>query len=749
MNSLWIKIQSGLVYILVFIVLLTGSFSSFAQDMKSSFEYVNPFIGTGGHVHTFPGATLPFGAIQLSPDTDLKGWDWCSGYHYSDSSMLGFSHTHLSGTGWSDLGDILVMATTGNVKMVPGDKSKPGTGYRSLFSHIDEVAVPGYYSVILKDYGIKAELTCTERVGFHRYTFPMGNKSNILIDPTNIIFGKAVETSVNIEKNEISGYCYSEGWGGKRFVYFVAVFSKPFTQSGVYLDKELKPGLNQAMGNDAKAWVQFNTLEGEQIEMKVALSQVSLEGARKNLEAEASGKNFDLVRIQAKAKWEEKLNKIVVEGGTTDQKAIFYTGLYHCYLAPTLSMDVDGQYIAVGKKLQAKGFTNYSTWSIWDTHRATHPLFTLLEPEATADFANSLISRHSDARDHMPIWELCGFDNQCMIGYHSASVIWDAISKGIQGIDNQKAFEAMRDAAVTEKSSSSDGSGGIEEYIKLGYVPCSIDKSVSKTLEYAYDDWCIAQLASKLRLPDEEMNFRKRAASFENVFNPEKKAFYPRYADGRWHEDLVMNDWASLQKHYISGNYWAYEYYLPHATDRLIELKGGKKAFENALDSLFNTELSMAGEQHVDISGFIGMYGHGDEPGHQIPYLYNFTASPWKTQEIVSKIRNSFYSNSPDGMINNEDCGQMSAWYIFSSLGFYPYCPGKPEYETGAPLFDKATITLDNGKKFVVTAKNLSSANIYSGKIQLNGKPLTGHTLNHIDIQNGGELIFEMQPGHP
>jgi len=719
-----------------------------AQENKSPYGYVDPFIGTGGHVHTYPGATLPFGAIQLSPDTDLKGWDWCSGYHYSDSSMLGFSHTHLSGTGWSDLGDILVMATTGEVKMIPGDKTKPGTGYRSRFSHQDEEAEPGYYSVLLKDYGVKAELTCTERVGFHRYTFPGSKESNIIIDPTNIIFGKAVETSVNIGKNEITGYCYSNGWGGRRYVYFVAVFSKPFEKSGVYITNQTKTRLTQAKGSDAKAFVQFKTTSGEQIEMKVALSAVSLEGARKNLAAEATGKNFDQVRRDAKLKWENKLNKIVVEGGTNDEKAIFYTGLYHCYLAPTLSMDVDGQYVAVGKTLTAKGFINYSTWSVWDTHRATHPLFTILEPAATTDFANSLISRYSDANDHMPIWELCGFDNQCMIGYHTVSVIWDAICKGIPGIDNQKAYNAMRDASVTEKSSSSDGYSGIAEYIKLGYVPCNIDKSVSKTLEYSYDDWCISQLAAKLKLEEDEQIFSKRAYSFENLFNNEKKAFYPRYADGHWHEDLLMNDWASLQKHYISGNFWSYEYYVPQATDRLIELKGGKKAFELSLDKLFSTELIMAGEQHVDISGFIGSYGHGDEPGHHIPYLYNFTDSQWKTQEIVAKVRRSFYHNAPDGMANNEDCGQMSAWYIFSAIGFYPYCPGKAEYEIGTPLFEKATITLDNGNKFVVKATNLSPDNIYVGKKTLNGKLLNKLTISHDEIVKGGELLFEMQGNH-
>jgi predicted alpha-1,2-mannosidase len=371
-------------------------------------------------------------------------------------------------------------------------------------------------------------------------------------------------------------------------------------------------------------------------------------------------------------------------------------------------------------------------------------LFTIMEQKTTTDFANSLISRYTDAKDHMPIWELCGYDNTCMIGYHSASVIWDAIAKGVKGINLRNAFNAMKDASVTEKISSSDGSGGIQEYIKQGYVPCNIDKSVSKTLEYAYDDWCIAQLAAKLGLKDEEANYRKRAASFENIFNPEKKAFYPKYGDGRWHEDLVMNDWNSLLPHYISGNFWDYEYYLPHATNRLMELKGGKKAFENSLDTLFNTELKMVGEQHVDISGFFGKYAHGDEPGHSIPYLYNYTDSPWKTQALVNKIRREFYFNDPVAMPNNEDCGQMSAWYVLSSLGFYPMCPGKPEYSIGTPLFKKASIKLENGKTFIIEARNLSAKNIYVARKTLNGKPLTLWTLKQTDLMNGGRLLFEM-----
>lgn len=725
------------------ILILLLPLVSMAQNGKKPYSYVNPFLGTDGHVHNYPGATLPFGGIQLSPDTDLKGWDWCSGYHYSDSSIIGFSHTHLSGTGWADLGDIAVMATTGKLQLVAGDKAHPDSGYRSRFNHKDESAAPGYYSVILKDYGVKAELTCTERVGVHRYTFPQGNESNIIIDPTNKIFGKTLETSVNVGKNEITGYCYSDGWGGKRYVYFVATFSKPFASSGTYVDGAIVDK-SQSKGKDAKAWVRFNTSKNEAIEVKVALSAVSLEGARKNLNAEVTGKSFDKVHAEAVKKWESKLNRIIVEGADEDIKTIFYTSIYHCYLAPNLFMDVDGKYIAVGKTLQAKGFVNYSTWSYWDTHRATHPFFTIMEQAATRDFSNSLISRYTDAKDHMPIWELCGFDNTCMLGYHAASVIYDAIAKGIPGINKKDALAAMVDASVTEKVSSSDGSGGIHEYAKLGYVPANIDKSVSKTLEYAYDDWCIAELAAKVGDKNIEATYRKRAASFENVFNPAKNAFYPKHADGTWHADLIMNDWNSLQPHYISGNYWDYEFYLPHAIDRLIELKGGVKSFENQLDTLFNTELKMIGEQHVDISGFYGKYAHGDEPGHNIPYLYNYTKSPWKTQQLVNKILKDFYVNHPVSMPNNEDCGQMSAWYVLSSLGFYPMCPGLPEYTIGAPLFKKATITLENGKKFVIEAGNYSPKNIYVASKTLNGKPVKGWALQHKDIMNGGVLKFQM-----
>ncbi|MCG8502908.1 MAG: glycoside hydrolase family 92 protein, partial [Firmicutes bacterium] len=393
---------------------------------------------------------------------------------------------------------------------------------------------------------------------------------------------------------------------------------------------------------------------------------------------------------------------------------------------------------------QAKGFVNYSSFSLWDTFRATHPLLTITDQKHTAEFANSLISRHTQAGGTMPMWELCGFDNQCMIGYHSSSMIWDAIAKNITGISEEEAFKAMYDAAFVDKKSSSDGEGGLSSYIKYNYIPYQVDKSVAKTLEFAYCDWTVAQLAKRLGKTKEAQEFNKRVNSFENLWDADKNRFWMKDEKGNWHKDFPLNDWKTLQPHYVSGNFWAYEYFVPHNMERFVELRGGKDGLEKSLDGLFSESIEMVGDQHVDISGFIGMYGHGDEPGHHIPYLYNYTNSPWKSQEIINTIRNTMYSDKPDGMINNEDCGQMSAWYIFSSLGFYPVCPGKPIYDIGTPMWEKAEIRLENGNTFTITANNVSKENIYVKSIKLNGKKLDGLFLKHEEIMKGGEIVFKM-----
>ena len=716
------------------------------QNKKDVLSWVDPFIGTGGHGHTFPGATTPFGMIQLSPDQNTKSgdWDWCSGYHYSSKTIMGFSHNHLSGTGWADLGDILVMPTVGKLNMLPGTDDKPEGTYRSTFSHDRETASPGYYSVMLDSYGVKAELTASPRVGFHKYTFPKSSESNIIIDPTNKIFGTVYHTSVSIDSDhQVSGYCYSTGWGGKRFAFFVMEFSKPFKSSGVYsggkiLDK------NHTLGKDAKAWVRFDTKDQEAIEVKVSLSPVSMEGAIENLRVETSNVNFAKAKETAQNTWRENIGRYQIEGGTEDQRKIFYTGVYHTMIAPNLYMDTNGDYVAAEENMNTNWFTNYSTFSYWDGFRATHPLLTIMDQKHTTEFANSLISRYKDRKDHMPIWELTGYDNFCMLGYHSVSVIWDAISKGVPGIDLEKAFEAMKDASLTDKMSSSDGGGGLNDYIKLGYSPSETGASVSATLEYAYDDWCIYQLALKLGKKEEAEIYRKRSLNFLNTFNKANNHFWPRQKNGQFLADFKLNDWKTLQPHWVSGNIWAYDFFVPHNIDEMIKLYGGKKAFEEKLDHTFNTELKMEGEQHVDISGFIGSLGFGDEPGHHVPYLYNYVGAPYKTQKMVKYIRDNMYHAKPDGIVNNEDCGQMSAWYIFSSLGFYPVTPGKPVYSIGAPQFPKASLKLENGKTFTVIAENISDKNIYVQKKYLNGKELIGWELNHSDIMKGGELKFVM-----
>jgi len=735
------KIKTLFIIAVLFISILSCTAQNSKEDLL---KYVDPFIGTGGHVHTFPGATVPFGMVQLSPDGGTKGWDWCSGYHQSDSSLLGFSHTHLSGTGWADLGDILVTATTGQVKMIPGTKENPDEGFRSRFSHDNEEASPGYYRVFLEDYGVNAEMTTTERVGFHRYTFTNGENGHVIFDPTSKIFGNTIQSQVTIEKDIVRGYSHSSGWGGVRTTYFTAKFSKPFDSFGIYQNGEKEAGVNSAKAEDAKAWVTFNLEKNEKIEVQVAISGVGAEGADKNLEAEGNGKNFDQVLVEAQNKWEDKLSRIIIKGGTEDQKTIFYTGLYHNFIAPNIWMDVDGKYWALNQKLEAKGFTNYSTFSLWDTFRATHPLLSIIDQKTSADFANSLISRYHDGKDHMPVWELAGFDNKTMIGYHSASTIWDAIAKGVKGIDEQKALEAMIDAGHTCKKSSSDGDCGLTDYKEYGFVPAGVGTSVSQTLEYAYNDWCVGMLAEKVGNEKEAEYFLNRSKNYANTFQAEESRFWMKDNNGKWLDSFEMNDWKTLRPHYISGNFWAYDYFVPHEMEILVEMKGGKVAFEKELDAMFANNAKMIGDQHVDISGFVGKYAHGDEPGHHIPYLYNYTNSPWKTQKIINEIRSTMYSNAVDGMVNNEDCGQMSAWYIFSSLGFYPVCPGKPKYDLGTPLWEEAQIKLENGNTFTIKAKNVSDKNIYVQSATMNGKPLEGFFVKHEDLMNGGTLEFEM-----
>ncbi|TRX60155.1 glycoside hydrolase family 92 protein [Fulvivirga sp. M361] len=709
-------------------------------------SYVNPFIGTGAHGHTFPGAAVPFSMVQLSPDTGIEGWDWCSGYHYSDSSIMGFSHTHLSGTGRGDLLDILLMPSTGAIQTEPGTKKDPDSGYRSRFTHENESASPGYYSVHLEDYNIEAELTASKRVGFHKYTFPQSENANILIDLFHGRKGDSViTTQVNIVNDTlITGLRKSKGWGepGEKYwaeqeVYFAAAFSKPFQDWGTVQSEQIIERSTTRDGDKIKAFVRFNTTEKEVILVKVAISAVSIEGAINNLNAEIPHWNFDRVKQEAEELWERHLKAIVVEGGP-EQKEVFYTAMYHAQLAPYLYADVDGRYRGSDKEVQqAGGFDNYTVFSLWDTFRASHPLFTLIEPERVNDFINAMLA-HYEEYGLLPVWSLHASETNCMIGYHSVPVIVDAYFKGIRDFEVEKAYEAMKTSAMQDDF-------GVKYLKEYNYIPADLDnKSVSKTLEYAFDDWCIAQMAQALGKTEEYEYFLERSKSYVNVFDPATGFMRGKAANGEWQPGFDPKFASYGKSDFIEGNSWQYSWFVPHDIPGLIKLMGGKKAFTQKLDDLFNEVDEVVEGAPVDITGLIGQYAHGNEPSHHVAYLYNYGGQAWKTQERVHQIITELYNNTPGGLSGNEDCGQMSAWYIFSALGFYPVNPASGNYSVGTPMFPKATIYLENGKSFEIIAENVSDTNIYVQSIQLNGKEYDKDYLLHKDIVAGGRLVFTM-----
>ncbi|MGK6350097.1 GH92 family glycosyl hydrolase [Parapedobacter sp. DT-150] len=705
---------------------------------------VDPFIGTDAHGHTFPGATTPFGMVQLSPSNDAKDWGWCSGYHYSDSVLKGFAHTHLSGTGLAGLGDILLMPTMGPVQTDAGDEENPASGYRSRFSHREEGASPGYYWVRLLDDDINVELTCTPRVGFHRYTFGRAGKGNIIIDPTHHIYETVKETEIEfISDTEVQGYKRSNGAGGDRKVFFYAKFSKPFGDYGIAEGNSITQEKGKRTGGNIKAYGSFDVRQGESVQVKVALSFVSYEGAKKNFNAEAATRDFDEVRIAAMDSWREKLSKIEVKGGTRKDRRIFYTGLYHAMIAPNLINDVDGNYYIEGN-VYADSANQYSTFSTWDTFRALHPLLTIIDPQITKEIVNSLISRHFDSKVELPVWELCGHDNACMTSYTPVSVIVDAVRKGVPGIDRERAYQAIKAASLYDAKGSRYAGGQILPWLKkYNYVPSHLVQSVTHTMEYAYQDWCIYMLANDLRKTADTAYYKNRSLSYLNLYRPEKGYFWPKDTLGNW-TDVNLTDWHNMQGHYITGNIWGYSTFIPHGMDRLITLKGGKEKFCAWIDHIISDTTRIGGDVHVDLSGFIGKYGHGDEPSHQMPYLYNYGGQPWKTQALVREVMQTFYADTPDGLVNNEDCGQMSAWYIFGALGFYPFCPGDNQYTLGSPLFEEAVIHLGGGKRFVITAAQASNKNKYVQQARINGVPLQRPFIGHEDIQHGGKLEFTM-----
>jgi len=728
-----------------------------------SYASVDPFIGTGEGGHTYPGATVPFGMVQLSPDTDHhsfhQGYKWAAGYRYADPTILGFSHTHFSGTGHSDLGDVLLMPGTGEVKLDPGDAGKPGSGYRSRFSHDSEQAEPGYYAVTLADYGIHVELTATRRVGLQRYTFPKGSPAHVLLDLRSSIYdypGKVSWSRLRLRPDgTVTGFRETRGWAPGRQLYFAMRFSEPLHGHALYdreenLDyKGFAPPAADAP--EERAQVEGRALEGvfdfgvpadPTVLVKVAISPVSEDNAILNLDSEAQGWDFDGARAAAHAAWSTALGAISVVAAPAMQKS-FYTSLYHAMLAPDLSMDVDGRYRGPDNAVhQAKGFDFYSTLSLWDTYRAEHPLLILVQPpRRTGDIVNSLIAFQQESPYGMlPVWSYAGLETWCMIGYHAVAVIADAYMKGIRGYSSQDALKAMTTTATYGPYD------GLRYYMQLGYVPIDKEKeAASKTVEYAFDDWSIARMAEALGEKQTAQAFFKRAGNWRNVFDTKTGFVRARKTDGSFNEpfDPAAVGYGS---DYTEGNAWQYSWYEPQDTGGLIRALGGDGKLAAKLDAVFDTKVDPKEFANVeDISGLIGYYAHGNEPSHHIGYLYDYAGMPWKTQERLRQIMQSQYAPTPDGLSGNDDLGQMSAWFVFTALGFYPVAPGSNEYIIGRPFLDKATLHLPNGKQFSIVTDGLGDAHPYIGSVSLNGKPLTRSYITHAEIMAGGELHFVMQ----
>lgn len=719
--------------IIALLLLLAVHALSQTREAARLTELVDPFVGTGGHGHTFPGASLPFGMVQLSPDTRLAGWDGCSGYHYSDNLIYGFSHTHLSGTGISDYGDILLMPTVGEVYLNarPGD-GKAG-GYASHFSHRSESASPGYYSVRLEDSGVRAELTATLRAGLHRYTYPATERANVILDLAHR--DRVLDSYLRIVGDRrVEGYRRSTAWAKDQIVYFVAEFSKPFKTSGVSLDGRVSEGMREARGKEIKAFFRFGTRDGERLLVRVGVSAVDIEGARRNLEAELNTWDFERIRSDASRAWESELSKIQVAGGTEAQLKTFYTALYHSMLAPNLFTDVDGRYRGRDLKIHtARGFNVYTVFSLWDTFRAAHPLYTIIDPRRTRDFIKTFLAQYEEG-GRLPVWELAANETDTMIGYHAVSVIADAAVKGVDGFDLTRAFEAMKHSAELNHF-------GLEAYRRRGYIGAEDEpESVSKTLEYAYDDWCIAQVARLLGRREEFRRYNERAQFYKNLFDAETGFMRPK-RNGGW---LSPFDPREVNFNFTEANSWQYTFFAPQDVHGLISLMGGRENFARKLDALFAAESRTTGREQADITGLIGQYAHGNEPSHHVAYLYDYAGEAWKTQALVRRIMDEFYAPAPDGLIGNEDCGQMSAWYVLSAAGFYPVTPGSKVYAVGSPLFKEVRFKLEGGREFVVRASNNSPRNVYIQSATLDGKPYGKSFITHDDLMRGGLLAFRM-----
>ena len=732
-----------LVSALVALLALAACTSKQASQTSTDYtQLVNPFIGTDFTGNTYPGAQAPFGMVQLSPDNGLAGWDRISGYFYPDSTIAGFSHTHLSGTGAGDLYDILFMPVT----LPYNETAEGGLGIHSKFSHNDEEASAGYYRVKLLDYNINVELTATPRCGVQRYTFPKAESMVILNLKKAMNWDFTMDSHIEVvDSCNIRGYRFSEGWARGQKVYFATRFSRPF--KSMEMDSAEIKLKGEKVGASNIARFMFDTEEGEQITVVTALSGVSVEGALKNLDAEAPHNDFDKYLAEAKAAWNDQLQRIEIVGGTDDDRVNFYTALYHSMIAPTIYSDVDGKYYGPDKQVhQANGWTNYSTFSLWDTFRAAHPLFTYTEPERVGDMVQSFIAFY-EQNGRLPVWNFWGSETDMMIGYHAVPVIVDAYLKGIGNFDAEKALEACVATA------NIDEYRGIGSYKTKGYVPYNVvDKynaenwSLSRTLEYAFDDFCIAEMAQKMGKTELANEFYKRSQNYRNVFNPATGFMQPIDDKGVFQPNFNPDEYTA---HICESNAWHYFWSVQHDIKGLISLTGGQDKFAAKLDSMFT--YIPAGNEELPIfsTGMIGQYAHGNEPSHHVIYLYNKVRQPWKAQKYVAQVMHDLYFNAPAGLCGNEDCGQMSAWYVFSAMGFYPVNPVSGEYEIGTPLFPEMKLNLDNGKTFTVLAPNVSRENIYIQSVKINGQPYDKSYITHKQIMDGSTVEFVMgnQPG--
>ena len=725
-------------------------------------RFVKIAIGTGGHGHNYPGATMPFGAVQLGPDTGVRDWDHCSGYHYKDSAILGFSHTHLSGTGAIDLFDFLVMPATDDFHFDPNAAVDGPTSYRAKFSHADEVATPGYYSVALQGSNIKAELTATERVGFHKYTFPASRKSCILLDLMHVGLNQpdptkpvSIPTPIRwsslkvIGNDTIVGGRSTDVWAMGREIYFTMKFSKPFTSIDIYSDgKQLPSGQQEIRSKALRAVLHFATHENEVVLIKTGISAISVDGATANIAAEIPAWDFEGVRSAAHAAWRKELTRIRIQPspGPDAQKymEIFYTALYHMMLAPTLFDDADGRYRGMDGKVYtlASGTHNYSTFSLWDTYRALHPIYTLIFGERVPDLVNCLIRMAEQSPAGVPVWPLQGKETGCMVGYHSAPVVAEAIAKGFPGIDAKAAYAPFR------KREMEDDYRGLAAYRKLGWVPCDEqDESASKTLDYAYDDRAVAALAKAAGQQADYDLLIKRSQNFTKLYDKESGFIRPRYADGHWAGTPFNPRGINISgkwRDYTEANAWQTTFCVQHDPQRLIDMLGGKEAFTTKLDLLFNQSSDLPPDMPPDVTGMVGQYSHGNEPCHHMAYLYNYAGAPHKTQARVRSLMETMYDNQPDGMAGNEDCGQMSAWFVISALGLYAVDPVSARYDIGTPLFDRAELTVGNGSTLIIESQRQSPKSIYVRSLTWNGAPHNGLSIDHAQIAKGGHLVFHL-----